>query len=200
MVAIRVPVSTFGGALFSVALFLGLARLVSVPFDAQPPKEGHRIDFRPQIVESAPVTKREPKVEREPPILEPALRRIGPGERGDPVERVPIDGPWVDTGTRDGRIDLSGVDTDVVPRIRVNPAYPPSAIARNLEGWVRVQFTVTAIGTVRDAAVVASEPGSTFDDAALNAIARWRYNPRVVNGEAVERVGLQTVIRFELEK
>jgi protein TonB len=62
-----------------------------------------------------------------------------------------------------------------------------------------VQFSVTAAGTVRDAAVVASEPGTLFDEAALKAIARWRYNPRVVDGMAVERVGLQTVIRFELE-
>ena len=52
---------------------------------------------------------------------------------------------------------------------------------------------------MRDAVVVASEPGTIFDEAALKAIARWRYNPRVENGEAVERVGLQTIIRFELE-
>jgi protein TonB len=199
MVAIRVPVSTFGGALLSVALFLGLARLVSVPFDAEPPKEATRIDFRPQVVESTPVTKREPRVEREPPILEPGPPRIHLGDRGDPVERVRIEGPRIDTGARDRGVALSGMDTDVIPRIRVNPEYPPPAIARNLEGWVRVQFTVTAIGTVRDAVVVASEPRSTFDEAALKAIARWRYNPRVVNGEAVERVGLQTVIRFEIE-
>ena len=44
---------------------------------------------------------------------------------------------------------------------------------------MRVQFSVTAVGTVRDAVVVASEPGTIFDDAALKAIARWRYNPRV---------------------
>jgi TonB family protein len=47
--------------------------------------------------------------------------------------------------------------------------------------------------------VVSSEPGTTFDDAALKAIARWRYHPRIENGVAVERVGLQTVIRFQLD-
>ncbi len=64
---------------------------------------------------------------------------------------------------------------------------------------MQVRFSVTAAGTVRDAVIVASEPGTIFDEAALKAIARWRYNPRVVNGVAVERVGLQTIIRFELE-
>ena len=64
---------------------------------------------------------------------------------------------------------------------------------------MRVQFSVTSIGTVRDAVVVDSEPDVVFDQAALKAIARWRYNPRVENGEAVERVGLQTLIRFTIE-
>jgi protein TonB len=52
---------------------------------------------------------------------------------------------------------------------------------------VQVQFSITPTGTVRDAVVVASEPGAVFDDAALKAIARWRYNPRVDGGVAVER-------------
>ena len=94
---------------------------------------------------------------------------------------------------------VPGVDGDVIPRVRVNPEYPPRAIAGSIEGWVQVRFTVTAVGTVRDAIVVASEPATIFNEAALKAIARWRYNPRVENGEAVERVGLQTVFRFELE-
>jgi protein TonB len=51
---------------------------------------------------------------------------------------------------------------------------------------------------VKDAVVVAAEPANVFNEAALAAISRWRYNPRVVNGEAVERVGVQTEIRFEL--
>jgi protein TonB len=101
----------------------------------------------------------------------------------------------LDRGTR----GTHGIDGDVVPIVRPNPEYPPREIIRGTEGWVRVQFSVTSIGTVRDARVVDSEPGTVFDEAALKAIARWRYNPRVENGETVERVGLQTIIRFELE-
>jgi protein TonB len=65
---------------------------------------------------------------------------------------------------------------------------------------VQVHFTITAIGTVKDPIVVNAEPTDTFDDAALKAIARWRYNPKVENGVAVERVGVQTRIVFELEQ
>jgi protein TonB len=62
-----------------------------------------------------------------------------------------------------------------------------------------VQFSIGATGAVEDAAVVAAEPRGTFDAAALKAIARWRYSPKIENGMAVKRVGLQTVIRFVLQ-
>lgn len=199
MLALRGPCSALGGAVVAGALFLGLSRLVSVQFDAPPLEESYRINFTPQIVETSPITKREPKVEREPPVLEPEPTRIRGSERDTRIEPARFERPKIDTPVRGDRVGGAGIDTDVMPRVRVNPDYPPQAITRNIEGWVRVRFTVSAIGTVRDAVVVASEPGTTFDEAALKAIARWRYNPRVENGEAVERVGLQTIIRFELE-
>jgi len=93
-----------------------------------------------------------------------------------------------------------GVDRDVTPLVRVNPAYPPREERLGIEGSVRVQFDVTAVGTVRNAIVIASEPRGVFDEAALEGIARWRYNPRIVGGTAVERVGLQTLIRFTLDE
>jgi protein TonB len=198
MLALRGPFSALGGAVIAGALFLGLSRLVSVPFDVPPFEEGRVIDFTPQIVETSPISKREPKVEREPPVLQPERTSIG-GQRDTGFEPVRFEPPKIGTPVRGPGGGLSGIDTDVLPRVRVNPDYPPQAIARNIEGWVQVRFTVSAIGTVRDAVVVASEPGTTFDEAALKAIARWRYNPRVENGEAVERVGLQTIIRFEIE-
>ena len=94
----------------------------------------------------------------------------------------------------------AGSDRDVIPLVRVPPDYPPRALARGLEGWVQVRFTITPTGTVKDPTVVNADPKQIFDDAALKAIARWRYNPRVEGGVAVERVGVETIIRFQLEK
>ena len=197
MFAIRAPFALVAGTLISVALFLALSQLVSVTFDVKPAITVS-YDFTPQIRETQPENKRDPKIERPPP-----------------PEIVIVDGPgWTNTGvTSVGGFDAPpviiagpgrgglpvGTDRDVLPLVRVNPDYPAGAVIRGTEGWVQVQFSVTATGSVRDPVVVASEPGTTFDDAALKAIARWRYNPRVVNGEAVERVGLQTIIRFELQ-
>ena len=198
MSAIRAPFSALGGVLFSAALFLGLWRLVDVPMIVGDRVTLSRVDLPRVRPPTQAQDKRNPPPVREAPVPQPNTPRIGT-TGGGIVEPVIYRPPTVDTPVRGRGFPLSGVDGDVIPRVRVNPDYPPNALTKNIEGWVRVQFTVTAIGTVKDAIVVGSEPGTVFDDAALKAIARWRYNPRVMNGEAVERVGLQTIIRFTLQ-
>ncbi len=161
MVATRGPFAAFGGALFAATIFLGLAQLVSVPFDVPPLLEVVRIDFTPQIVERPPVTIRGPRVEPEPPVYEPGPPRLGVGEAGGGLGFVPFAPLVIDTGTGGRRgIGLRGVDGDAIPIVRPSPDYPSGARTSGTEGWVQVQFSVTAIGTVRDAIVVASEPGT----------------------------------------
>jgi len=84
--------------------------------------------------------------------------------------------------------------------VRTDPDYPLSALRRRTEGWVKVQFSITATGMVGDAIVVDAAPENVFEAAALKAIGRWRYEPKVVNGVPVERAGMQTLIRFRLEE
>jgi protein TonB len=183
-------------------LFLGLAHLVSVPFAVErPPPTAPPILKRLHFV--LPVQRtREQKIEREPQQLQPDVPGVSIDDDVVRIERAGYTRPpalGTRRGSRDGGLTLRGFDGDVIAVVQPRPEYPARAIQGNIEGWVQVRFTVTAIGTVRDAVVVESEPDVVFDDAALKAIARWRYNPRVENGEAVERVGLQTIIRFTLE-
>ena len=77
---------------------------------------------------------------------------------------------------------------------------PTRAAQNGTEGWVKVRFTISSTGSVTDATVVDSSPRNVFDDAALKAISRWRYNPKVESGEAVERRGVETLLRFELNE
>jgi periplasmic protein TonB len=197
MATLRIPFAFVSGLLFSLAAFFGLWQLVGAPLDVRPLVEARDIVFTPQIVETPIETTREPRIVRDPPVLEPTLPTISTHDEG--VTKVSLTRPPVTRIDPPGRTQLRGIDGDVIPVVRNNPDYPPRALAANIEGWVQVQFSVTATGAVRDATVVASEPGTIFDEAALKAIARWRYNPRVEAGVAVERVGLQTLLRFELE-
>jgi protein TonB len=178
-------------------MFYGLWSFVAVPFDVGLVVEPVSIDYTRQVVETTAETKRKEKVTRKPPAPPVGPMRIGvdPG-----FENVVIVGrPEFVRPERRHRGMSSGTDRDVIPLVRFEPEYPPRAIARNIEGWVRVQFTIAANGSIVDPIVVAAEPAGTFEEAALAAIRRWRYQPRVEDGVAVERVGLQTVIRFDLE-
>ncbi len=98
-----------------------------------------------------------------------------------------------------GQISV-GSDRDVVPLVRINPEYPSRARSRGREGWVQVEFTITPAGTVSDQKVVDADPKGLFERAALDAIGRWKYNPKVVDGRAMERRGVAVVLTFKLEK
>jgi protein TonB len=82
---------------------------------------------------------------------------------------------------------------------RVPPRYPSRAEARGIEGWVRLEITVSPAGAVSDAKVVESSPKGVFDRAALEAIRQWRFKPAYREGRAVEQQADQTV-RFRLKR
>jgi protein TonB len=196
---LRVPFAVVGGALFSSAVFLALYQFISVPLNIGPPLKAVAIEFTRQRVDTPLENKRDPKIEKLPPPTLPASTQLIV-DTFTPVERTPVVRPKIDPAPTDSRKRTPGIDHDAIPFVRVTPDYPPRAATRGIEGWVQIQFAVTAAGTVRDPVVVAAEPRGIFEDAALKAIARWRYNPRIDGGVAVERVGLQTVIRFELQR
>jgi len=79
----------------------------------------------------------------------------------------------------------------------VAPEYPDRALTDRISGSVTVQYIVDKQGRTRDVKVVESVPNGVFDDAATEAIQRWRYRPVQYNGQPVE-VPVRTRIRFEL--
>jgi len=199
MHAVRIPFAVVIGGTFTTAMFYLLWSLVNTSFEKERPAEATRIEFTRMVRDTEVTTKRAEKVERERPPPTPETPRIA--LTGGGVERTVVRlTPIVDTSGAVSRTGLAaGSDRDVIPLVRVNPDYPPRELTRGTEGWVLVQFTITATGTVKDPIVVDAEPKNSFDDAALKAIARWRYNPKVENGVAVERVGVQTKIVFQID-
>lgn len=85
------------------------------------------------------------------------------------------------------------------PIFRVAPQYPTRLLENGTEGYVRVMFTVTAVGNVTDVKVIeSSHPG--FERNAVRAAEKFKYKPKVVNGIAVEVKGVTNRIEFNLEK
>ena len=200
MHALRIPVAMIAGATFTAGMFWLLWTLIGTSFDIGERAEATRIEFSRMRRDTEVATKRDEKVERERPPPTPETPRMA-FSTGGIENNVAQLTPVVDARGAMSRMSMSaGSDRDVIPLVRINPDYPPRALSRGLEGWVQVQFTITPTGTVTNAVVVNAEPKNIFDDAALKAIARWRYNPKVEGGVAVERVGVQTIIRFQLEQ
>ena len=88
-------------------------------------------------------------------------------------------------------------DMDAVPLVRIAPEYPRRAAQLGLAGWVLLEFTVTTTGATQNVRVVDAEPQRTFDRAAIKAVEKFKYRPKVVNGQPVEQHGVQIVISFD---
>jgi len=94
--------------------------------------------------------------------------------------------------------DKKSVISGIMPLVKVNPIYPTRAVSHGIEGWVRIEFTIQADGSVADAVVVQAMPEAIFDDAALTAITQWQFKPKMINGVAVQqRAGQQ--LQFKLD-
>ncbi|NCF24231.1 MAG: TonB family protein [Gammaproteobacteria bacterium] len=88
---------------------------------------------------------------------------------------------------------------DYLPIVRVAPVYPARALSRGLEGYVDMSFTVTTTGTVKDPVVMFST-SSLFERAAVRAVLKFKYKPRVVDGVPVEVPNVKTRITFKIEE
>jgi protein TonB len=63
---------------------------------------------------------------------------------------------------------------------------------------VKIEFTITEVGTVKSPKVIDAQPARIFNREAIRAILKWKFKPRVIDGVAVERRATQT-IDFTLE-
>jgi protein TonB len=75
------------------------------------------------------------------------------------------------------------------------PQYPPAAKKAHVEGVVIVEATVTANGAVDKVKVVSGPP--LLQEAAVEAVSRWKYEPTYLNGQAVPVI-LTAKISFSL--
>lgn len=188
------------GLAVTILLFLLMEKLIESdrsPY-SEPPK-GELLSFVRLLEEPPPITREPPTPPRvidpppptDPPELPPTEVCKGK-ECGVALEPPPVDPPEV-TG--------SGVDTDgeFLPIMKVAPEYPRGAASRGIQGYVLLEFTVTSFGSVRDPVVVDASPPGVFDRAATAASLKFRYKPRVLNGQPVDVRGVRNLIRFELE-
>jgi protein TonB len=116
----------------------------------------------------------------------PGVPFVTPSENASPVLAHPaVHSPVIRT---------SSVMQGMLVR-RVEPRYPPVAIAARIEGPVKIKAIISREGRIEQAEVLNGSP--LLSGAALEAIRQWRYRPYILNGEPVE-VETQITVNFVL--
>lgn len=201
----RLTMSLFAGALVAGLLFLLMHAMIADKSEVAINEQDLtvtpfvRVD-RGETVETVDRTLPEPTEERNrPPSTEPVGSRNNPPR--ETPDRPTFDGlDGIGDGIRVPRADSGGGQRgngEAQAMVRVEPQWPREALVQGIEGWVRVHFTIRPDGSVSQARVLESHPARVFDRAAVRAIERWRFRPRVADGRAVERTATQ-VIEFRL--
>ena len=97
---------------------------------------------------------------------------------------------------------LSSGDGEYLPIVRVAPIYPRRAQTRGISGTCIVSYTVTTTGAIRDPYIeneTDCSPKGIFERASIKAALKFKYKPRVVDGQAIEVAGVRNKFTYELE-
>ena len=126
----------------------------------------------------------------------PQLDNLNPN-----AEKIAISAVPVETDIEmSGGFSLGVGEGDYLPIVKVAPIYPQRALSRGIQGYCVVSYTVTRQGTIRDPFVVENQcTSSLFHSASIQASLKFKYKPRVIDGQAVEVPGVQNKFTYEIE-
>lgn len=166
-----------------------------------PPIEMVRVKRDTPPVEKKREMPQKPKTTDEPPP--PAMEMSNPGAPGASVA-VPIAAPTptanlnLKAGPNLGAAPVG--DAAATPLVRVNPTPPRRAQMEGVNGSVLVRFDIGPTGKVMNVQVIEEDPpGYGFGNAVVRAVQRWKYRPKVIDGEGVIQRGMQTRLQFKIK-
>ena len=92
-------------------------------------------------------------------------------------------------------------EVDQPPRVlrALPPRYPFEAKQKGISGKVMLRFVVDATGKAQEPQVVSSEPEGVFDEAALEAVVKYRFKPAMKGGKPVDCI-VKLPISFDLNE
>lgn len=190
------------GTLVTLSLLFVMHLLIAYGEEAlTKPRARHQLEFV-RVKRNENVQTEDIKPEKPPPPPE-VPPEVPPQEMDnmDPnAATVNIPPPTVSNDVQiGGPGGMNIAEGDYLPIVRVAPVYPARALSRGVEGYVDMSFTVTTAGTVKDPVVLFST-SSLFDRAATQAVLKFKYKPRVVDGQPVDVPNVKTRITFMIEE
>ncbi|MBT8049434.1 MAG: energy transducer TonB [Xanthomonadales bacterium] len=201
---VRIGVGVVLGVVITAALFWFMQYLiVTADRELNEGASGHLIDFvrlkRDESIQRRQLKPKKPPPPDAPPPQPPTpqLENLNPN-----AEKIAISSAPVETDIEmSGGFSLGVGEGDYLPIVKVAPIYPQRALSRSIEGFCVVQYTVTRNGTIRDPFVIEDQcTSSLFHRASVQAALKFKYKPRVIDGQAVEVPGVQNKFTYEIQE
>ena len=185
-------------ALVTVGLFVLMMTLIAEEFKPQEKLATASFDINP-TVEDIKVIKRDTKVKQVKKVVTPPPPpTIERQQAAKPQERIAslegaipdFEAPKIDR--KNFKIAVS--DRDAQPLVRIPPIMPPRA---EKSGHCRVKFDVSPEGAPFNVNTTFCTQ-SLFERATIKSVQRWKYNPKIVDGRAVARNGVENKVTYRL--
>jgi protein TonB len=201
---VRLVIGVVLGLAVTAALFWTMQYLIeATEGELNKDAAGHLVDFV-RLKRDESIQRRQLKPEKPPPPEAPPPQPPTPqlDNLNPNAEKIAISAAPVETDIEmSGGFSLGVGEGDYLPIVKVAPIYPQRALSRGIVGHCVVQYTVTRQGTTRDPFVVENQcTSSLFHSASVQAALKFKYKPRVIDGEAVEVPGVQNKFTFEIEE
>ena len=201
----RAAGSIAGGVFVALVLFLFMNTLISGGRGQQGAASAGQIVDLIRVQEDEVVqTKRRVRPKKPPPPKDPPPPpKLRVSSEAKPQQNpMRLDLPKIDVSGAAGGGPFIGTwepgdpaaEGDVIPIVRIDPQWPREALLDGTEGYVRFRVLIGTDGSVVDTEVIEAEPGRLFVRNATRAVRRWKFKPRVVDGEPVERWATTSIV------
>lgn len=192
------------GLAVTAALFWAMPYMIETT-DRQLDKTGNAnlVDFvrlrREETIHRRELKPTKPPAPQTPPPLPsaPQFEGFNPSVETIAITAAPAE---TDIEISGGGFSLGVGEGDYLPIVKVAPIYPQRALMHGIEGYCVVQFTVTRQGTIRDPFIIEDQcTNAMFYRPSLQAALKFKYKPRIIDGQAVEVPGVQNKFTFVIE-
>ena len=147
----------------------------------------------PGIAHLRRVPPRQPQVPSLPEPVETPAAAAQALSAADPAPE-----PEVEIASLPDPVHYAAKELDVYPQplIRIEPVYPPAALAGEMGGSVTLLILIDESGRVTDVSVVDASPQDVFEESARRAVAAGAYSPAQKDGRAVRS---RILVRFDYD-
>jgi protein TonB len=201
----RVFAGILSGLAITAALFWVMQYMIQTT-DRQLNEAGSTqlVDFvrlrRDETIHRRELKPRKPPPPQSPPELpsKPQMDSLNPNVETIAISAAPVE---TDIQISSAGFSLGVGEGDYLPIVKVAPIYPQRALVHGIEGYCVVQYTVTRQGTIRDPFVIEDQcTNSMFHRPSLQAALKFKYKPRVIDGQTVEVPGVQNKFTYVIEE